>query len=158
MTGPTVTREQALAHRVRVQALDRPSIATDLAVWDLGLQDSPAGSAVQALAARLPGGFDDVLDLADAVSRLAGTGQQLRKTGLDPSAARSSGPPSAGPAPSSSTARWQRPGAPRPAPSASPCPSSPTKLSTQVRRAIESESTHIARSRGAADVTVSFDS
>ena len=121
MTVPDVSRERALAHRLRVQALDRPPVELgDLAVWDLGLQDSPAGSAAQALAARLPGGIDDVGDLADArryttvwatrgaplivrsgdvkplaaalwpideadaVSRLAGNGQQLRKAGLDP--------------------------------------------------------------------------
>jgi hypothetical protein len=121
MTVPGVSRERALAHRLRVQALDRPPVELgDLAVWDLGLQDSPAGSAAQALAARLPGGIDDVGDLADArryttvwatrgapliarsgdvkslaaalwpideadaVSRLAGNGQQLRRAGLDP--------------------------------------------------------------------------
>lgn len=121
MTSPAVSREVALAHRLRVQALDRPSVdSADLAIWDLGLQESPVGSAAQALAARLPGGIDDVGDLADArrhttvwatrgaplivrsgdvksfaaalwpidhadaISRLAGNGQQLRKAGLDP--------------------------------------------------------------------------
>ncbi len=121
MTSPAVTRAQALAHRVRVHGLDRADVAVDeLAVWDLGLQDSPAGSAAQSLAARLAGQFSAVPDLAntqryrtvwgtrgapivvhagdvasfaaalwpidqvDAISRLAGNGQQFRKSGLDP--------------------------------------------------------------------------
>ncbi len=63
---PAVTRAQALAHRLRVQALDRPGAAADdLDVWALGLQDSPAGAAAQALAARVPRGSADVPDLAD---------------------------------------------------------------------------------------------
>lgn len=120
---PTVTREQALAHRFRVQGLDRAAKAADareLDIWALGLQDSPAGSAALALAARLRGGLASVPDLTDArrfvtawgtrgaplvmrtadvrafaeglwpidavdaVSRLSGNGQQLRKGGEDP--------------------------------------------------------------------------
>jgi hypothetical protein len=51
----TVTRAQALASRVRAQGLDRGTADPDrLAVVDLGVQDSPAGSAALALAARLP--------------------------------------------------------------------------------------------------------
>jgi hypothetical protein len=46
----SITRAQVLAHRVAAQNLDRP--AADPAVLDLGLQDTPYGSAVQALAAR----------------------------------------------------------------------------------------------------------
>lgn len=122
MAVPTISRAQALAHRVRQQGLDREGgdDARDLGVWALGLQESPPPSAAQALAARLPGGFDDVPDLgdarsfvtawatrgaplvlkagdaasfaaalwpvdeADAVSRLAGNGQQLRTAGVDP--------------------------------------------------------------------------
>ncbi|HET6953425.1 MAG TPA: crosslink repair DNA glycosylase YcaQ family protein [Acidimicrobiales bacterium] len=54
---PTVSRAQVLAHRVVAHGLDRTARdADDLAVVDLGLQDSPAGAAVAALAARLPGG------------------------------------------------------------------------------------------------------
>lgn len=121
MTATAVSREQVLAHRLLVQALDRPTDdARALDVWDLGLQDSPAGSAALALAARLAGGAAAVPDLADArsfttvwatrgapsvlrtgdvatfaaalwpvdeadaVNRLAGNGQQLRKAGVDP--------------------------------------------------------------------------
>lgn len=119
---PEVTRHQALAHRLAVQSLDRPVRAADvreLDVWQLGLQDSPAGSAALSLAARVRGGWAKVPDLgdgrrfttvwgtrgaplvlrnadvapfaqalwpvdqADAVSRLAGNGQQLRKGGFD---------------------------------------------------------------------------
>jgi len=62
-----ITRAQALAHRVIAQGLDRPTgvDVKDLPVWDLGLQDSPAGSAALSLASRVPGGFDAVPDLAD---------------------------------------------------------------------------------------------
>lgn len=121
MAVPVVTRAKALAHRLCVQALDRPGRAVDeMDLWNLGLQDSPAGSAAQSLAARLPGQFGEVPDLADtnryatvwgtrgapivvhandvaafaaalwpidetdAISRLAGNGQQFRKSGLDP--------------------------------------------------------------------------
>jgi hypothetical protein len=117
-----VTRAQVLAHRVLAQQLHRPAGVgpVDLAVWALGVQDTPAGSATLALAARLPGGIDEVPDLADparwtsvwatrgapvvvatdqldrfaralwpidaadAVARLAGNGQHLRKVGADP--------------------------------------------------------------------------
>lgn len=65
---PDVARAQVLAHRVAAHQLDRagPSTAADLAVVDLGLQDTPAGSAAQVLAARLPAdaGADD-LDPSD---------------------------------------------------------------------------------------------
>lgn len=63
-----LTRAQVLAHRHRAQGLDRVADAADvasLAVWDLGLQDSPAGGGALALAARLPGGATAVPDLAD---------------------------------------------------------------------------------------------
>jgi hypothetical protein len=45
-----VTRAQVLAYRAAAQQLDQP--AADPAVLDLGVQDTPYGSAVQALAAR----------------------------------------------------------------------------------------------------------
>ena len=54
-SAPTVTREQVLAHRVVAQGLDRAAKAPgDLAIVDLGVQDSPTGTAAQSLAARLP--------------------------------------------------------------------------------------------------------
>ena len=53
---PDVSRAQVLAHRVAAHQLDRsgPDDATGLAIVDLGVQDTPAGSAAQSLAARLP--------------------------------------------------------------------------------------------------------
>lgn len=71
MSEPVVelSRDQILAHRWLTQGLDRPDNdgdARDLAVWTLGLQDSPPGSAALAMAARLPSGFAAVPDLADA--------------------------------------------------------------------------------------------
>lgn len=55
MAAPKVTAEQVLAHRARAQGLDRRTTAIpDLAVLDLGVQDTPAGSAAQAIAVRLP--------------------------------------------------------------------------------------------------------
>jgi hypothetical protein len=56
VTVPDVSRAQVLAHRVAAHQLDRsgPDDATDLAIVDLGVQDTPAGSAAQSLAARLP--------------------------------------------------------------------------------------------------------
>lgn len=61
-TVPGVSRTQALAFRARAQQLDRSAPdgtdATDLAVVDLGLADTPAGSAAQVLAARLPLGTE----------------------------------------------------------------------------------------------------
>ncbi|HEY2998055.1 MAG TPA: crosslink repair DNA glycosylase YcaQ family protein [Acidimicrobiales bacterium] len=58
MTGaavPEVTRAQVLAHRLATNRFDRTvTDPDDLAIVDLGVQDSPAGSAVLALAARLP--------------------------------------------------------------------------------------------------------
>ena len=117
------TREQVLAWRFHAQGLNRavgPGGVRDLRVWDLGLQDSPAGSAALSLAARTRGGFAAVpdvgdgrrfttvwatrgaplvlrngdvapfaaslwpVDAGDAVSRLSGNGQQLRKSGVDP--------------------------------------------------------------------------
>ena len=54
---PTVSREQVLAHRVRTHGLDRTARdPDDLAIVDLGVQDSPTGTAAQTLAARLPVG------------------------------------------------------------------------------------------------------
>lgn len=117
-----LSRAQVFAHRVLAQQLHRPAGVgpADLSVWDLGVQDTPAGSAALALANRLPGGADDVPDLVDpshwtsvwatrgapvvlptgevdhfaralwpidegdAVARLAGNGQHLRKAGADP--------------------------------------------------------------------------
>jgi hypothetical protein len=49
-------RQQVLAHRVHAHEFDRRvSSPADLAVLDLGIQDTPVGAARQALAARLPG-------------------------------------------------------------------------------------------------------
>lgn len=118
-----VTAAQVLARRFAIQGLDRSTMAadlTDLAGWPLGFQDSPAGNAAEALAARLHGGAASVPDLADgrrfttiwatrgapltlckgdvaafaaastpvddadAVHRLAGNGQMLRKAEVDP--------------------------------------------------------------------------
>lgn len=64
--GPDVSRQQVLAHRVAAHQLDRagPADATDLAIVDLGVQDTPAGSAAQSLAARLPAPAD--VDTGDA--------------------------------------------------------------------------------------------
>lgn len=120
-TAAELTAAQVLARRVAVQDLDRRTAkVADLAGWSLGVQDSPAGSAAEALAARLPNGAADVPDLgdarrfttiwatrgaplvlrkgdvagfaaastpvdaADAVHRLAGNGQMLRKAKVDP--------------------------------------------------------------------------
>jgi hypothetical protein len=69
--GPALTlaRGQALGYRVVAQGLDRPAGVgvADLAVLDLGLQDSPAGTAAQSIAARTPGATPgtDPADLAD---------------------------------------------------------------------------------------------
>ncbi len=49
-------RQQVLAHRVHIHEFDRRvARPADLAVLDLGIQDTPVGAARQALAARLPG-------------------------------------------------------------------------------------------------------
>ncbi|HVM13246.1 MAG TPA: winged helix DNA-binding domain-containing protein [Egibacteraceae bacterium] len=49
-----VDRRQVLAYRVQAQGLHRDTgTARDLAVLDLGVQDTPPGSAVQAMAVRL---------------------------------------------------------------------------------------------------------
>ncbi len=105
-------RRQVLAYRAQAQGLDRTGRkATALGALDLGIQDSPAGSAVLALAARLspaePSTDDltmvwstrgaphlhrtaDLKDLAralvprsddDAAARLAGFGASLKKRG-----------------------------------------------------------------------------
>ncbi len=67
--GIDVTRDQVLAYRVRAQGLDRSAKdARKLVVWELGLQDSPGGSAALSLAARLPGGAGAVPDLSKARS------------------------------------------------------------------------------------------
>jgi hypothetical protein len=58
----TVTRAQILAYRERVHGLGRDAkTAADLEVFDLGVQDTPAGSARLALGARLedPQGIED---------------------------------------------------------------------------------------------------
>lgn len=65
---PDVPRAAVLAHRVAAHQLDRtgPAAATDLSVVDLGVQDTPAGSAAQSLAARLPVDVDPgELDTSD---------------------------------------------------------------------------------------------
>jgi Winged helix DNA-binding domain len=52
-----VDRAQALAYRVVAQGLDRPGDdVTDLAILDLGIQDSPSGTAAESVAARTPPG------------------------------------------------------------------------------------------------------
>ncbi|MER6593114.1 winged helix DNA-binding domain-containing protein, partial [Micromonospora purpureochromogenes] len=57
---PTVDRDRVLAHRAAAQQLDRPGLRpADLAVLDLGVQDTPYGSARLALAARGAAGLDD---------------------------------------------------------------------------------------------------
>jgi len=59
VTTPDLPRSQVLAHRVEAQQLDRSvAAAPDLAIVALGVQDTPAGSAAQSLAARLPDGAD----------------------------------------------------------------------------------------------------
>jgi hypothetical protein len=52
---PDVSRSQVLAHRVVAHQLDRPRglAAGDLAIVDLGVQDTPSGSAAQSMVARL---------------------------------------------------------------------------------------------------------
>jgi hypothetical protein len=50
---PDLERAQVIAYRVAAQEFDRPSAdPADLAVLDLGVQDTPNGSAQLALAAR----------------------------------------------------------------------------------------------------------
>jgi hypothetical protein len=50
-----VDRKQVLAYRAAAQGLDRSArSASKLAVFDIGFQDTPAGSAAVGLAARLP--------------------------------------------------------------------------------------------------------
>jgi hypothetical protein len=53
---PEVSRDQALAYRVAAHQLDRPPgvAVADLAALDLGIQDSPFGTALLSLAARVP--------------------------------------------------------------------------------------------------------
>ncbi len=51
-----ITRQQVLAYRERVHGLRRETKSpADLEVFDLGVQDTPAGSARLALGARLEG-------------------------------------------------------------------------------------------------------
>jgi hypothetical protein len=58
--APGVTRERVLAYRASAQQLGRPGLRpADLDVLDLGVQDTPYGSARQALAARGAEGLDD---------------------------------------------------------------------------------------------------
>ncbi|MDO3702129.1 crosslink repair DNA glycosylase YcaQ family protein [Micromonospora sp. C28SCA-DRY-2] len=62
--GTEVSREQVLAYRAAAQELHRPGrAAADLAVLDLGVQDTPYGSARLALAARGAPTGDDRLEL-----------------------------------------------------------------------------------------------
>ena len=63
-----VSRDQVLAYRVAAQQLDRPPgvAVTDLAVLDLGIQDSPAGTALLSLAARVPPGGEAAADVTAA--------------------------------------------------------------------------------------------
>lgn len=57
---PDVDREQVLAYRLAAQQLDRVDAPpSKLAVLDLGVQDTPYGSARQALAARTTASLDD---------------------------------------------------------------------------------------------------
>ena len=52
--GTDVDRKQVLAYRAAAQGLDRSARgASKLAVFDIGFQDTPAGSAAIGLAARL---------------------------------------------------------------------------------------------------------
>jgi len=65
-----ISRVQALAYRVVAQQLDRPGVddPADLAIADLGIQDSPAGTAALSVAARTAvpsGGEDPATQLAD---------------------------------------------------------------------------------------------
>jgi len=72
---PRITRDQVLAYRVAAQELVRPAAAQPPAVLGIGVQDSPPGSALAALAARRslswldgPDGLDgDALTLAWSV-------------------------------------------------------------------------------------------
>ncbi|SCL67080.1 Winged helix DNA-binding domain-containing protein [Micromonospora citrea] len=58
--GPEIGRERVLAYRASAQELHRPARRTaDLAVTELGVQDTPHGSARLALAARGVTVFDD---------------------------------------------------------------------------------------------------
>ena len=58
-----VDRAQVLAHRVRAQGLDRGTDdPADLAVTDLGIQDTPSGSAAHSAAARVGAVADADLD------------------------------------------------------------------------------------------------
>ncbi|WP_283134426.1 DNA glycosylase AlkZ-like family protein [Rhizohabitans arisaemae] len=107
-----IDRAQVVAYRVHAQELSRATAdAAALAVHDLGVQDSPAGSAALALTARLPEphrgeGFARAwsfrgaphlyrradlpffaaaqwpLTGADATARMVGAGTALRKAGI----------------------------------------------------------------------------
>lgn len=56
----TVDRAQVIAYRIRVQQMDRPAVEPfRLAVLDLGAQDTPYGTARQALAVRAGRVVDD---------------------------------------------------------------------------------------------------
>lgn len=50
--GTELDRDSLVAHRMRVQQLTADTALTDLAVLDLGIQDTPSGSAALAIAAR----------------------------------------------------------------------------------------------------------
>ncbi|MDY7104830.1 MAG: winged helix DNA-binding domain-containing protein [Actinomycetota bacterium] len=66
--APAVSRDQVLAYRARAQGLDGAHGATDpaaLAIFDLGVQDSPAGTAAHSVAVRLAERPSDPDDLRD---------------------------------------------------------------------------------------------
>ena len=81
--GADVDRQRVLAYRVAAHQLDRPGVRpADLAVLDLGAQDTPYGSARLALAARVPAatGLDD--DRLELVWSTRGAPHLHRRAGL----------------------------------------------------------------------------
>ncbi|MGK5676934.1 DNA glycosylase AlkZ-like family protein [Micromonospora sp. URMC 106] len=79
--GPEVGRERVLAYRAVAQELDRPARRpADLAVTELGVQDTPHGSARLALAARGVTAFDD--DRLELVWSMRGAPHLHRRAGL----------------------------------------------------------------------------
>lgn len=67
-----VTRQQVLAYRTARHGFDRSArSATDLAVLDLGVQDTPPGSARLAIAARTPVDVDVPTEVATGALTLA---------------------------------------------------------------------------------------
>jgi len=80
-----VDRSRVLAYRVAAQGLDRA--ADRPAVLDLGVQDTPPGSARLALAARTPSGVDPVESLAARIPSGADPPESLAartRPGADP--------------------------------------------------------------------------